>query len=251
MINSFFLALSMFSKIPTPKTDFDRVNMKYVLCFFPSVGLIIGFLQCLVYTIMRNAGFGNIFISAVITVLPILVTGGIHMDGFMDTSDARHSYANAEKKLKILSDPHIGAFSVISAAVYFVIYFGAMCQAGPEAVFITAKCFILSRALSGLGAVTFKCAKSSGLLFSFVSGADAEFSKNVLMGVFAFVCLWLSIRDGFAGVACVVSALIVFWYYKYFSYKEFGGITGDLAGYFLQLCELVMVVVAVVLSNFN
>ena len=48
----------------------------------------------------------------------LLVTGGIHMDGYMDTMDALHSYGNREKKLEILKDSHIGAFAVIMTVLY-------------------------------------------------------------------------------------------------------------------------------------
>ena len=55
MLNSFFMALSMFSKLPVPEIDFDKANMKYALCFFPVIGLIIGFFQCLIYTFLKPA----------------------------------------------------------------------------------------------------------------------------------------------------------------------------------------------------
>lgn len=44
--------------------------------------------------------------------MPLLVTGGIHIDGFSDTMDALSSHAERQKKLEIMDDPHIGAFGV-------------------------------------------------------------------------------------------------------------------------------------------
>ena len=55
----------------------------------------------------------------------LLVTGGIHMDGYMDTMDALHSYGSREKKLEILKDSHIGAFAVIMTVLYVLIAAGA------------------------------------------------------------------------------------------------------------------------------
>ena len=249
MLNSFFMALSMFSKLPVPEIDFDKANMKYALCFFPVIGLIIGFFQCLIYTFLKYAGFGDLFVACIITVLPVLITGGIHIDGFMDTSDARKSYGSKEKKLKILSDPHIGAFSVISIIVYMIVYFGAVYQAGPKGIFAFAKCFILSRALSGFAAVTFKCAKKEGLLFTFADSADVEFTRSVLVAIFVLTAIWLILKDGKCGFICILSTLCVFGYYRYFSYNEFGGITGDLEGYFLQICELAALLCAAVFGR--
>ena len=46
-------------------------------------------------------------------------------------------------------------------------------------------------------------------------------------------------------VIVILAALLVFLYYYRMSRKQFGGITGDLAGYFLQVCELAMLAGAV------
>ena len=55
----------------------------------------------------------------------LLVTGGIHLDGFMDTTDARSSYGDREKKLAILKDSHVGAFAVIGCSFYLILSAGA------------------------------------------------------------------------------------------------------------------------------
>lgn len=51
------------------------------------------------------------------------------------------------------------------------------------------------------------------------------------------------------GIMLSVGSVLTFIYYRIFSYKEFGGITGDLAGYFLQLCELVAMMCVVIWSR--
>ena len=40
------------------------------------------------------------------------------------------------------------------------------------------------------------------------------------------------------GGVALIAAGLAFLYYRHISYSRFGGITGDLAGYFVQLCEL-------------
>ena len=46
--------------------------------------------------------------------------------------------------------------------------------------------------------------------------------------------------DLYLALGAIIGAAAAFGYYRYVSYKQFGGVTGDLAGYFLQICELVM-----------
>ena len=95
--------------------------MKYAMCFFPVVGVITGLLQAGIgYLILQYTSCGKLFFAAVMTLIPVLVTGGIHLDGYADTIDALSSYGDREKKLQILKDPHTGAFAVIGLCVYFV-----------------------------------------------------------------------------------------------------------------------------------
>ena len=61
----------------------------------------------------------------VFLVFLLLITGGIHIDGYMDTMDAVHSYGDREKKLEILKDSHIGAFAVIMLVTYVLAAAGA------------------------------------------------------------------------------------------------------------------------------
>lgn len=238
--NSFKIAFSMYSKIPMPKTDWNKRNMKYALCFFPVVGLAILALVMLWNYISLNLEIGNILHTAILVVIPILVTGGIHLDGFLDTMDALSSYQPIEKKLEILKDPHTGAFAIISAITYFILYFGAWSEVHGDALIILSIGFILSRALSGLSIVIFPCAKNSGLVAMFSDAAEKDKVKYSML-FYIFICTLLMLFINiFLGGICVITALLVFIYYKVMSKKEFGGITGDLAGYFLQICELIM-----------
>ena len=41
IINSFFIALSMYSRIPVPRVDWEKENMRYAMCFFPMIGVVI------------------------------------------------------------------------------------------------------------------------------------------------------------------------------------------------------------------
>ena len=66
------------------------------------------------------------------------------MDGFMDTMDAVHSYGDRTKKLEILKDPHLGAFAVICAVVYLLLYTGSMyefCENARGKAMFTRCCF--------------------------------------------------------------------------------------------------------------
>ena len=106
---------------------------------------------------------------------------------------------------------------------------------------VGAGCF-LSRVFSGIAVVSFPSAKHEGTLFLFADKAQKTVVRTTLyvQGILC-ICfmLWLSPVTG--GVAAL-AAVLTFAYYYYRSKKEFGGITGDTAGYFVTLCEGAIVV---------
>ncbi len=73
-------------------------------------------------------GYQPGFVTAVLVLVPVFVTGGIHVDGLLDTSDALSSWQERSRRLEILKDSHAGAFAVITAAVYFIAWYGAYSQ---------------------------------------------------------------------------------------------------------------------------
>ena len=88
ILKNMAVAFSMYSNIPVPSFEWTKDNMKYSMCFFPIVGAVVGAVMIGVFYLLNLAGFGSTFNGAVLAVVPILVTGGIHVDGFLDTADA-------------------------------------------------------------------------------------------------------------------------------------------------------------------
>ena len=118
IIKAMIIAFSTYSKIPMPQFEWKEEDMRYSMCFFPWVGAVIGALVFAWYRIAQKLGFYEWTYVCIATAIPLLVTGGFHVDGYMDTMDAFHSYQPRERKLEILKDAHIGAFSVIMLAVF-------------------------------------------------------------------------------------------------------------------------------------
>ena len=244
IINGFIIAISTYSKIPMPKAEQSKKNMKYVLCFFPVIGLITGTLFFGWSEVCYICGFNQTFFALVGTVIPVMITGGIHMNGFMDTADALHSYEKQEKKLEILKDPHAGAFAVIAAICYFLLYVAGLTLIWKRSqLLLLGLAFIISRTLSGMSMVWFPAAKEDGMLYSVSSAAHKRTVRVTLAALLALCFICAVMIHPIIGAVMALAAMWVWTYYYYMSKKRFGGITGDLAGYFLCLCELSSVLV--------
>ena len=97
LIGSFVIAFSMYSRIPMPRMDWTEERMRYALCFFPLIGAVIGAVEIATFALCEILGAGVLFWTCLLTAVPLLITGGIHMDGYLDVTDAHHSYGEREK----------------------------------------------------------------------------------------------------------------------------------------------------------
>lgn len=263
-MKALWIAFSMYSRIPAPQFLWEERDRRRAMYFFPLVGAAVGVCFMAVFLLMRWIGAGRAISGAVLTAVPLLVTGGIHMDGFLDTCDARASFADREKRLAILKDPHAGAFAVLYGALYLLIDYAACKElaglgypAGsvPEKIVYAGKSlpeggiplgaltavsagFVLSRSLSGLAVAVLPEARKQGMLADFIKDVDKRRLAAAMLGCALASGALIVISGGGCGLMAVCTAAVVFLLFCRMALREFGGITGDLAGYFLQRCEL-------------
>lgn len=242
-IKNLIVAFSLYSKIPMPIFEWKEKDMKHNLVFLPVVGLVIGVLVYFADCLMVKLNAPLIFQLAILSLLPIAVTGGFHIDGFMDVRDALSSYADKEKKLEILKDPHIGAFAVIHLAMLSLVWLGSLSlkttDTGLPIVTVYSLSFFIVRAVCGALSLMLKKAKKDGMLnmeTKAATKADAFILLvEALIGVGAI--FFLSVPAG----AIVVFDIIAFsLYYKHMAYKNFGGVTGDLSGFGIVTLEVLI-----------
>lgn len=242
-MKSLLTAFAMYSKLPMPRAEWTRETMSWALCWFPLVGAVIGLLLAGWLRLALLLSLGPALRGAVALLLPVAVSGGIHLDGFCDTADALGSHQSRERKLEILKDSHIGAFALIACCLYLILFFAVWCEIAPSwrSIPVLALIPVLSRCLSGLGAVTIPNARGSGLLAQFTDAMNLRRARLVLglsaLAVLAAMAAWAPAY----GLAAGGASLLAFLYYHLMSRRQFGGTTGDLAGFFLQICELAAV----------
>ncbi len=247
VINSLFSAFLMYSRIPMPQVEWKEDNRKYVLCFFPLIGTVIGGLFLLWSEVCRQLQITPVLFSVISVGIPVWVTGGIHLDGFCDVHDALACMGGKEKKLAVMKDSRVGAFAVIHLCLYFLIQFGLVCQihAFPTLA-VCALGFVLSRAESGLCVTIFPPALPNSSVDHFKNSENKKIIMITEILYIIVISVIMIFIDIFSGLSVVVGSLCYMLYYKRFAVRNFGGVTGDLAGYFLQNCELLIIACAVI-----
>ena len=94
--------------------------------FYPVIGLIVGVILYGVFRILNLLGASIMVTTAVTLITPFILTGMLHLDGYMDVCDALLSRRDKQEKLRILKDPHTGAFAVISVIMLFILNFSTL-----------------------------------------------------------------------------------------------------------------------------
>lgn len=239
---SIIVTFSMFSKIPMPYFEWSKEHMKYIMLIFPFVGLIVGILNLFIFLSLHFFGFSNLFLSTLLVIIPIVITGGIHLDGYLDTLDALSSHQEKSKKLEILSDPHIGAFGVLALFCYlilFILIINEISITEEVHIFIVVIPFI-SRCFSAFGVVIINTAKNISLVNSFKNNSNKKiilYAISILLTIAVTLLFFINVY--FVITILIFNAIIYLNWYRMIK-KEFGGITGDLSGYLTQKLEFYM-----------
>ena len=246
--NSLNIAFSMYSRLPAAQCDWSEENMKYVMCFFPWIGVVIGAL-CIGWNYLAGyRGLAAPLRNVILMLIPLLVSGGIHLDGLLDTADAMSSWRTRERRLEILKDSHAGAFAIIICCGYFFLLYGVMDMVQGEMVLLYAFSFVISRSLSAFSVVTFPKASVSGTVAGFSKTAQTRIIQTTVM-IYILLCATVMLYlHPVYGICVLIGAFGTFaWYYR-MAMKNFGGINGDLAGCFLSVCELMIPFAMVIVS---
>ena len=247
IMDSFVIAFSTYSRIPMPSVSWSQENQRYAMCFLPLVGAVVGLALWCWLALCDVLGVGPVLRGAAGALIPLLVTGGIHMDGLMDVSDALASWQTPERRLDILKDSHAGAFAVMACAGYLLLTAGLLSEADTADGRLLAPCFVLSRAMSASALSVMKSARPGGMLDGFAKAAHRRV-VCLSSGAYAALCavLWLVFGSPVLTVACLLAAALCELGFFRMVQRQFGGITGDLAGWLVQVAEMCLTAVIVI-----
>ena len=228
---AFYMSLKMFSALPLPQGRWEEDLRKHSTACLPLVGLALGGLWWGLAVLARRL-LPAALAGALIAALPFLLTGFIHLDGFMDTSDAMLSWRDREARLRILKDVHVGAFAVIALALLLLFQFAACLSL--ERLFPLMLLPVLSRSgsalcvllLKPLGHSEYATAANVPRGFALAVGAEALLAL-IALGAFGG---WSALLAGAAAIAGY--GLSMRW-----CVRTLGGVSGDLCGFALTVSE--------------
>ena len=237
-LHAFAMCQSMFCAIPAPQLWDEEAKGKMLL-FLPVVGLEIGALWAAIAWLCGLLHLPALITALVLSAWPFLASGFLHLDGYMDVTDAVKSYRSPERRREILKDSHVGSFAVIGVVLLVAAQFVFFASAPEDAdfrilIFLPA----VSRCCSALAVTGLKTMTTSQY-------ANRVKQKSLLVVPAVLLCLFLATgfllcgTGGFVLAGCLVGYGLALLR----AYRSLGGMNGDIAGFSLTIGELCAVAV--------
>ena len=232
-LNAFAMCQSMFCAIPAPQVWDEKAKDKMLL-FLPIVGLEIGAVWVFLAWLCSLLDLPQLMTALVLYACPYITTGFLHLDGFMDVTDAVKSWRSLERRREILKDSHVGSFAVIGIVLLVTAQFACFASVPAD-----ANCLILlfvpavSRCCSSLAVTGLKPMSTSQY-------AGQEKPKSHLVVLSVMLCAFLAAgfllcgKYGFALLGCLAGYGLALRR----GYKSLEGMNGDISGYALTIGEL-------------
>ena len=234
---SLFAALQFLLITPAfTRRPFTATEMGRAVGFYPLVGLLLGG-----FLALADAVLGSLWPipvrSALVLGLWIILTGGLHVDGFLDSCDGLLGGATPETRMEIMRDERIGAYALAGGVVLLLTLFSSLdtIAGGRWAALLLAP--LLARWGISLSVVAFPYARASGLGRDIKDHAGkTELLLATSTTLIAVAVTALVLRSA-APVIALLAAGVMFWCCTRFILHRIPGMTGDTYGAISMLIE--------------
>jgi len=226
----------------TKQSEWSPESFGRSVKFFPLIGGVIGILLVMINQLLAEyLPLAGIYVPPhVLTTLlmasNIILTGGLHCDGFMDTMDGIFSGRSKERMLEIMKDSRIGANGVMAFVLLITLKWSLIMDMSPLAL-PTALLVMptLGRLAMVICITAFPCARPDGIGKAFAQYAD-QYTLHIGMALTLLVIAPIG-KQALLSLVIVSLCTVLFGYYVT---KRLGGLTGDTYG---AVCELVEIIV--------
>ena len=241
---AFQMTQSMFCSLPFSGKEWDETCRPYMLIFLPMIGLEIGFLWVLIDWLTNYFAIPALIRGLILCGWPYVVTGFLHLDGFMDVVDAVCSWRPLERRREILKDSHVGSFAVVWCVFLLLAGFSVFSSMpGHAEMGVLLFVPVVSRCCSALAIMKLKTMNTSQY------ANTANYPKwhawvlvlVLIVSIIISGILWglsfMALLGGLAGYAIALRK----------SYRSLEGMNGDISGFCICISELCAVLVMVFL----
>ena len=251
-MNEFFIGLQFLTRISIVKqTIWTEESFGKSVKYFPAVGAVLGICYAvpLFILVYLTDGKFSIFTGAAGFFLTVILTGGIHCDGLMDTADGIFSGREREKMLEIMKDSRAGAFGVVALVTVAALEISALAELAKNfsmlLFFAVYSAPIIGRLAMVFVISNFPYARPEGLGKAFSKYATPKtFFTALIETIFLLMpIIFLSVKIFATSIIALVAAIIFALYFGKYVTEKLGGLTGDIYGAVEFLAEVLVMII--------
>jgi adenosylcobinamide-GDP ribazoletransferase len=241
----FLAALRFLTIIPLPGGKPSPGEVGRSIAYFPAVGAIIGLIL-----VGLNWLLGLVLPPAIANILLIaslaVVSGGLHLDGFVDSCDGMVGHRTAAQRRRVMKDSRAGAFGIIGVSLLLLVKYLSL-NSVPESWLVPTLLLmpVLSRWAMVYAVFAYPYARPAGLGKAF----KRETSRPVFLVATVIALAIAVIPAQFAGLAIMLGVWIIAMAIAFFLKSRFGGLTGDSYGAINETAEVVVLILVCLLAH--
>jgi len=255
-MNSFLIGLQFLTRLFIVKQSvWTEQSFGESVKYFPAVGAVLGLICAGVVGVVNHLCL-PMFTGAIGFTLLIILTGGIHCDGLMDSADGLFSGREREKILDIMKDSRAGSFGVVSMILVAALEVSTLtelarlstwwlCTAIYSAPIIARLMMVIT-----IGAFPYARATGMGKAFADFTTRRTIFIAAVETILFLAPLTFISEIFFLSALTAIMIALLVAWKFATFATKKIGGVTGDIYGAVTMLAELFVLITFLLIGNY-
>lgn len=247
-MNELLIGLQFLTRIRLVKqTEWSPENFGRSVKYFPIVGAVIGsilagiaYLGMIYFPSVFGMHFPAHFGVVILLLLSILLTGGLHCDGFMDTMDGVFSGRSRERMLEIMKDSCVGANGVVAFAVLLLAKWSLLFDLKLDANHLIIALFvmpIISRMAMVMGITLFPYARPEG-----IGKAFAQYANKKSLWIAAISTLLFVVPCGFSAIISMIGVGVFTPIFCRYITSVLGGLTGDVYGALTELSEILVLI---------
>ncbi|MBU3161396.1 adenosylcobinamide-GDP ribazoletransferase [Clostridium frigoris] len=246
-LNDFLLFFQFFTRIPINKSlNCEKENFKRGSIFFPIVGLFIGVVQWIIYYLLIKVLPVNIT-AVFVVIIPIIITGGLHVDGLGDTCDGFFSLKGDKYKIiEVMKDSSVGTYATIAIVFDMLARYAAVTTIiQSDLPFILILAPIIARFTVVFISFIGKNAKEKGSGNIFIGNIDVK--RLVIAGIITIIFGTLLIGT-LKSVILIIPGLFLSFLFNKFCESKITGLTGDSLGANNELVEILTMILFIAMN---
>jgi len=239
LLNDFagaWIFYTIFPQLPYLKPKFQNIAQ-----FSPALGLIIGLIQCLIFKLLIINAWSPVASAIICLVSGYILTGGLHIDGLMDTFDG--IYANKKKKLKAMKDSRVGSFGVLAMLIFGCIQLASIIELENSLIYSLPICLFWGRFSTLIYIEKFKYISYKSKTFSHKKYWRGLKKETIISILFLAIIITLNFSTS-NSYQDIIKHLFLLFISIACSFKvpqvlgtKIGGFNGDTCGACIIICE--------------